>query len=445
MDLKTLLGTITRLKKVKVSKNPSEAKEQIVGLKDINNINKINSIKGKARQSIAQYPVLISENVSSKISPILTHALEVEYATLVSMIIQNTASYDTGDVQGVIGTFHKENDVSFLCGTDNKESLYEANKELMKLYNDQFNMKSLNESYYTRDMIMYLSEADDEYAQRKRNREEAKYRRDEEDRDTKRERDAAREEREEAKHRRDEAKNQREADDYESKRKRPGANVLTQPKDISKMNDLQPTVLNVEVNFTNDKGNVISKTISVGVKCVSHLLKADDIEYYLTKAAYKNNIFLKLIKFTTGEIKFWKDLMFALDDIKKSAKYATADNSKDYFYNLEYVAKQARNLLVAGVDKSNLPTATTTLIISTTDVDNIKYKNGIDILKDVNSIKKIFNTYFLLNILIVDEALEVVYVYDSESNTLQNQSFKSFEEASKKRELNVSDLYKILK
>lgn len=444
MDLKMLLGVI---KKIGTSKNSNQSNDDYInGLKDINQLNQINSIKGQARKSIAQYPVLISETVGTQIAPVINHSLEMTYAYLLAMVIQNTDSFNSGGADSVLDKVHRES--TFMPGADCINDLYEANKDLLKPYEEQFNMRTLNESYYTKDMMIYFNEA----SKSDENRKAQEHRWKSEDRDYNRQRDAEKDKRDaedrDYKRQRDAEKDKRDRDSYESDKKRPGANVLTQPKDIAKMNDMQPTVLNIEVSFRDPKANsdaVITKKISIGVKCVSHLVKADDVEYYLTKAAYKNNMFLKLIKLTTGEIKFWKDFIFAMDEIKTRAKVNTRDKKNDYFMDQEFIAKNAKKLLVAGCPKSDLPSAITTLVISKTDVDNIKYKEGIDIMKDPSTIKKIFNAYYLLNFLVVDEALEVVYVYDVETNTMESKSFKSFEEASKKREINSNDLFKILK
>lgn len=468
MNFKTLLGVVNRLKK---AKNNNQSSGEYAGnlVNDLSQLNKINSIKGQARKSIAQFPVLISENVSAEMAPIITHAIEVENATLVSIILQNTDSFSSGGVSSVVGTVHRES--SFLPGSESVHELYEANKALLVPYEENFNMRSLNEGYYTKDMMMYFNEAknnqknnkadenrkaqkhrwEGEDQERKRNKEERDAEAHEwkrQDREDKAKADADRDARDAARDARDAERDSREREKYDSERKRTGANVLTQPKDINKMNDLQPTVLNVEVNFRDPKANsdaVITKKVSIGIKCVSHLVKSKDVEYYLTKAAYKNNIFLKLIKFTTGEIKFWKDLVFALDDIKKKATYSAKTNSEDQFANLEFTAKNAKALLVAGASKGDLPTAITSLLVSKSDLENIKYKEGIDIMKDPSAIKKIFSSYYLLNFMVVDEALEVVYCYDAETNTMESKSFRAFEDVSKKREVNANDLYKVLK
>lgn len=474
------------------------------------NLTKINSLKGKARGSIAQYPVLVSENINPKLVPIITNALEVEYSSLVWLVISSTSSFNSGDSASVIKQFHNVQggltESTFLCGVDSTHQLYEANKELLESYEDTFNMKTLNESYYTGSLMEYLAEAkgsnphhnsdsakqkefemkvkehqmkvDDSKRKQKefemkvddnRRKEQefankqTKFKQDQEDqlysqrmtrvkdalgtaKDTL---DIATSVSREIDRKRDFKMSKKKFDDDQAQRNYMAgkAEVLTTMRDLNKVNDLHPTILNIEVNFREpETKTVVTKKLSIGVKCVSHLLKSDDIQYYLTKASYKNSGLLKLVKWTTGEIKFWKDLVFNLDDLKMSIIQNRKNRyNKNYFANLEFIAKASKQAVLTGAKTSNLPSAITTLVISKTDVDNIKYKDGINLLANPEYLKKIFNAYYLLNILIVDESLDVIYSYDQFTNTIHRQPFSSYEKASKERVINANDLFKLAK
>lgn len=519
MDLKTLITTIKAASHsagFKVSGSSAATNAMTKSGKLLltsNNINKINSLQGKARNSIAQFPVLVSENLDPKLVPILTNTIEIEQASLLMLVISSESSFTSGNAASVLKKFHNIDggvltDSTFLEGVDSVHEIYRANKDLLQPYEECFNMKTLNESYYTGSLMDYLTEGKAENAKNLREKEKHDMAKDAEKRakdihdwkkaDREREAEERRREREEreAELKRDaerhdwagadqrrkavngalsntktavdtlgsavntaisvsremdrrkdrEMDRKRYADDQAQRNYMAGkATVQTSMRDIVKFNDMHPLIFNVEVNFLEPKSkSVVTRNLSLGVKCVSHLVKGDDIEYYLTKAFYKNSRFLRTIKWTTGEIKFWKDLVLTLDDIKLSAlQNSKTVANKNHFSNLEYIAKSARSSALAGTKTENIPTAITTLIITKTDVENIRYRDGVNILSNPNYLKKIVDTYYLSKLLIVDESLDIVYRYDQFSNTIERVPFSSYEKNSKERVVNANDLLKL--
>ena len=441
---------------------------------DFSKTTKASSIKNQAKKSIAQFPVLVSENLNPSLTPIMLNAIEAKNALYLAMLIQNTRSFNSTDVTGVIGSFIKESanmsENVFLEGCDSVRELCKANADLLVPYEDAFNKKSLNETYYSKSLMYFLEKAEKaekkdeqrkkekhswerEDRKRKQQREDEKDKIDAEERERKHRREdekdrndaedrARRQRREDEKDAND--RSERERDAAERRAKNGVANVLTQPKDLVKQNDLQPLILRTEINFTDPQTNaVIKREIMIGVKSVGHLVKSKDIVYYLVKSAYKNNFFLKLIKWTTGEISFFKDLLFTLDDIKNDVRVAAGSNNRNPFYQLAQKAKQAKGKGLRG--DNDLPTQITTLILTKTDVENIKYKDGINILSNPEYLRKVLVAYHLMDIYIVDESLDIVYAYNEQNHCIDRIAFSSFEKQSKERKVNANDLYKLFK
>lgn len=362
-----------------------------------------NSIKYKTRESIAQYPILISQDISMDTQVMLMHSFEVQNASLVSMLLTNIAHFDGNTVGDVVRDFHNNPGTveglvqstpsmvhlnsTFLPGVELETFFNECNKELLLTNEDKIKHETVNEINYTRDMRNLVKEQITLNEATKKSAE------------------------------------------------------ITN-KGIKEANDMTPTIVEVEVNMGNDENNKVSKLIKIGVKCVLHPLSSDDIEYHLSKAVYKDTPLMRLIKWTTGEISFFKGLLFAVEDAKRSAQMA-GKGSSDQLKQLEIVSAQAKASAIGG-GKYN-PTPITTLIVSKTDVDNIKFKHGIDLIGKPANIAKIFDRFFLMNFVIVDEALDVAYVYNEMKRTLDRYPMRSFERVAKIRKIKPDEVYNFIK
>src|SRR5699024_8471989 len=86
--------------------------------------------------------------------------------------------------------------------------------------------------------------------------------------------------------------------------------------DKDKINSSLPTTISSKVNFmgTDSKGEfipgvLVPKEIKFGVKTVVHVVKTEDIIFYLSDKSRGSNLVTKLVKFTTGELRLVKDLL----------------------------------------------------------------------------------------------------------------------------------------
>lgn len=380
-----------------------------------------NSIKYKSRKSIAQYPVLFSDSLNSKTVDTINRGLEAEYASLISLILSNSAEINGNNVEDVIGGFHKNIDTDerldplfnnvntenthnfFLCGTESLNALNEANRELLKSSESYFIETTLNYNSYSSDFKNILQE--------------------------------------------DKKPNTKTTNEVINK------SVSLSKTDIEKANNLQPTIIKMKINFAPDSKNgkeqkLIEKEVSIGVKCVSHIILSEDVIYYLTKTSFKNSPILRIIKWSTGEISFFKDLVFAIDEIKRTALKSNNLNSV-WWRKLETIGKIAKyNKQMGGSSKTGKkdPIPVASMVVSKEDIDMIKLKNGIDLLKNPRMIYKIVKNYFLLNFLIVDEGTEVVYVFNENTKVLERYSLNEFKKKNKNnKEFTIEELYKMIK
>lgn len=208
------------------------------------------------------------------------------------------------------------------------------------------------------------------------------------------------------------------------------------PSDIKKANELVPTMM--LVNFTTVRDGVkVNTTGVVGIK--AKLYPVDQMEL-VNRIASKNkerNGLFNLIRATTREISFFKDLAFAIDKAKLDAVYmAKNDDNSRMFKVLERRAAKDRFMRLI---KRNDASPITSLVLSQDDVEYLKKYNDIDIEKSFNA-RTILEAYNLMDIVIVDESLEVArFMYDDGDGSYETLTFDSLE-----KETNGNDYKKVI-
>ena len=135
-----------------------------------------NSIKYRAKNLIAQYPILYSDSVSSSTVQLVNKALEHEYVNLLRLLIQNVgATNNFSSTSKFLQGFHQNiyNDKNLDAGLklvngpnpNTNESMIqiafkEANKELLNPFIKDLNQRSLNEETITKEHRLMLKEDD---------------------------------------------------------------------------------------------------------------------------------------------------------------------------------------------------------------------------------------------------------------------------------------------
>lgn len=188
------------------------------------------------------------------------------------------------------------------------------------------------------------------------------------------------------------------------------------PQDVQKANELQPT--NVAVNFTTYRDGIKNcSTGIVGIKAKLYPVDSMEIISRVSSKYKDSNTLFNLVRASTREISFFRDLAFAIDKAKLDAiSMAKESNNAKMFKLLE--RRAAKNKFSALL-KKNDASPITSLIISQEEVEYLKKYNNIDMEKSYVT-RSILESYNLMDIVIADESLEVAkflfddgdYVYD---------------------------------
>ena len=139
--------------------------------------------------------------------------------------------------------------------------------------------------------------------------------------------------------------------------------------------------------------------------------------------------FVKLIRATTGEIRFLKDFVLAVDKAKIDALNKSKRGSANPIWRV-LERRAAVNNLRKALGQKNDASPITTLIVTQEEVDYLRKTAGMD-LDNVNTANYILNAFNLMGICIVDEAAEVAkFLFDGEFGQFDVYSFGSLEKES---------------
>lgn len=184
--------------------------------------------------------------------------------------------------------------------------------------------------------------------------------------------------------------------------------------DFKKANELQPTPIVVNFNVVKD-GRVEDRVSFIaGVKCRLIATGGIDIFERLMSVKKTKMTFKDLIRATTGEIKFTKDFLLAIDQQKIDARNNAKDSASARLWNV-LKKRSVKNAARKATRDKNDATAITTLIVSQDTANLLASTGNFDILNPKNA-QFIMESYNLLCLVIADEANEVAkFLYDGNS------------------------------
>ena len=211
--------------------------------------------------------------------------------------------------------------------------------------------------------------------------------------------------------------------------------------DFKKANELQPTMLVVTFNVVGDDNKTIidRKSFICGIKCRAIATTSMDIAERLLATNKSKLSFKNLIRATTGETKFGRDFLFAIQQQKLQARNDAKRGEAAKLWNT-LKNRSNRNTFRKLSKDGNDASAITTLVISQDTVNFMKNTNKFDV-SNVKNAKHIMDAYNLLCVVIADDANEVCkFLYDG-NNQFETLSYavlsKEANEKSLKKELNL--------
>ena len=195
--------------------------------------------------------------------------------------------------------------------------------------------------------------------------------------------------------------------------------------DIKKANELMPTTM--IVNFiSRDEGvnDVIRMSGVIGVKAKLYPVDSMDICNRISSKVKDKNGLFNLIRASTREISFFKDLAFAIDKAKMDAMYMASDSNNAKMFKV--LERRAAKNKFSRLIKKNDASPITSLVISQYEVDYLKQLN-IDMEKSFNA-RSILEGYNLMDIVVADESMEIAkFLFDDGDGVYEAITFDALE------------------
>lgn len=181
-------------------------------------------------------------------------------------------------------------------------------------------------------------------------------------------------------------------------------------REVKRVNDMQPLGIGVRLIAVNDKKEFVQFIdFIVGVKAILHPVKSTEIVDNLAYTLQNKNAFFNFVKWTTGEISLFKDLILHINDAKYNTTYRNRGASP-FFPNLRRLKEKKVSVGTFGVRKL-VPNST--VIVSSFEVEDLKSRYGFD-LRDVALANKVISDLFLMTLVIIDEATDTIeFLYQS--------------------------------
>lgn len=191
--------------------------------------------------------------------------------------------------------------------------------------------------------------------------------------------------------------------------------------DINKANELVPTMM--QVNFYSMKdGAVVNRTGVIGVKAKMYPVESSELIGRLSTKYSNGNTFFNIIRASTKEKSFFRDLAFAFEKTKMDAvNIAKGSVNARLFSTLERRADRNKSILLRKGDASPI----TTVVITQEEVEYLKKYSNMDIER-MSTAKVILDGYNLMGIVICDDSIEVAkFLYDDGSGVYESVSYSA--------------------
>ena len=215
--------------------------------------------------------------------------------------------------------------------------------------------------------------------------------------------------------------------------------------EFKKSNDSVSTLLHVRVYpyFKDSEEALDPLDFVVGVKATLHQIPSSSMVINIASGLRNDSKFFNFIRWTTGETKFFKDFLFAIDQQKNDARNSGSGVNSWWSALRRRRASSKLKKQLSNNGKGFMPN--TTLICTMDDLLALKSEYGFDLTgPDTTLVRKLMDSYFLLAFVRVDPALQRVDFLCDGNTHYETATYSTLSKEGGKDDKKFKDMMKML-
>ena len=213
--------------------------------------------------------------------------------------------------------------------------------------------------------------------------------------------------------------------------------------EFKKANDLVPTMLHMRIYPLTDENTSGGEAFDfvLGVKCQLHPITTTQMVTELARGIKNNDTLFNFIKWTTGETKFFRDFLFAVDQQKADAYQSVRGD------NVALIVASKRRKNIAKVWNrfdDNPLTPILSILVSNEDMEILRDEFGYDTEKMPTLITTLMRNFYLLGFMKINNTSEQVDILIDGQQHPQTQLLSTLAKENTKDDKTFKEVMKIV-
>jgi len=181
---------------------------------------------------------------------------------------------------------------------------------------------------------------------------------------------------------------------------------------IKKNNSLEPSILTFGLKYHTKGGSFEETKMALAVKTITHMVQSDELCFYINETITKKKFAFKALQVLTGEKEFSLRFLLGLDKAKRDAK---ADSTTAKWWRHLQDRRTASWIRAFRHKDPFIPNAT--IILSYEDYEIMKLMYKKDLIKDTKMAYQLTDLLFLMHLVIVNDVSNEIMIFNKDNRT----------------------------